>query len=849
MSYSEFQNQPSSEKIVLAILEASKRLMGWEVHAGSVYKITGFTHAVIVSLEDYGTAYASVGSIGALTASTYYLDRTNQILYVNATASANPNSRILVVTFRLFFANVPIALPYDLTSGFEVFWEPLVNGTSEFGVEIDTVAQVSEAIEGSGSLTLQNDFDFWPDNFDKLSFENQRCLLYSYNRSLDVSEARLMFKGRVERKTYNKETISFQLKDQFSELRAPVTLATIASLGARTGNDLAKAKQRMILGRVFGNVPTNIDQVLTGYPLTGTISISVGTTAVTGTGTLFRSELSPGDRIVILGGSFTVGSIATDTSLELSQAFVATSNAVTQPATVVPDQPKRFINRVFKIAGHALRQPTMLTETGSNISVLYVDDATDVYSGDVIYVGALGSGEIATVSAVYGNRFIQLSTSLATVPPVGTTIHRPAVQNVRLDDIELVYERDYAVNPTTAVLTLTDNAEANASPVYQHVANMSFTNGSRTVTGTGFQGVIYPSFMVGLVDNADFFEVMAVDSDTQLTLRTPATFTDNDTGRFQSYVYEHGTNVLSCDVLGRTGDGTSSGVLLKTAPQITKALLEDAGLTVDIDATSFEEAEAIAYQHIGITVPASYSESTSPAYREIINKVNKSVFGSLVQNSSFQFGYQVLQPNKPTTATKFSEADLLSFSLQSLADNAVKTIFLEYQRKEYDYEVQESQIDTVETTNDNANYVMKTDRTNTVTTYLVDATDAQIMSDRWSFLLSTATGRLTFTTKLQGQALEVGDIIEIEHRKFYKRYGGTGSRKLLLVESVKRNGETVKIEATDLSNTFNRVAVINGYTNEYADATETEKVYGGYISDQYGLIDNDAESFETNLIW
>lgn len=849
MQYSDFQNMPSSEKVTLAILEASKRLMGWELDSGSVYKLTGFSHTVITSLEDSGSAYTEAGSVGELAASKYYLDRENQTLYVQATGSVNPNSRFLVVTIKLFFANVPIALPYDLDSGFSVFWEPMVDATSEFGVEIDTVNQTSESIEGSGSLTLTNDHDFWPNHFDRLSFENQRCQLYSYHRDLDPTDAHLIFKGRVERKNYSREKIVFQLKDQFSELRATIGLETIGSLNERTGTDLEKAKQRMILGRVFSHIPTNIDQVIDGYPMTGTVSISFGDTALVGTDTEFRSELSPNDQIVLDGKSYSVAEITDDENLTLSQSYEGSINLSDVEASFIPDQPKRFINRIFKVAGHAVRQPETETQGGSSISALYVGDTADIYAGDIIYIGEFGSGETALVEAVYPPFYIRLATSLATVPTVGTSVHRPAIQNVRIDDVKLVYERDYEFDPDMAVLTLLDTAEENASPIYQHREDMEFTNGSRTVTGLGFQGVINAGYMVGIVGNASFFEVMSVDSDTQLTLRVPADFTDTDTGRYKSLVYDHSTSVLTLDALGRTDDGTSTGNLLKTAPSISKALIEDAGLGSEIDEDSFDAAEEIAYQHIGMVIPENYSDTTSPTYREVMNAVNKSVFGAVVQNGSFQFSYEVLQPSKPSGAVKFSEADLLTFSLNSLADNAVKTVFLEYRPREYDYVIKDRILETAEKTSNNAQYVLKTERTRTIKSHLVDSTDAQIMTNRWSFLLSSATGRLSFTTKLQGFTLEVGDIIEIEHRKFFQRYGGSGQRKLLLVESVKRSGSTVKIEATDLSNTFNRVACINENVPEWADATEDEKLYGGYISDEFGLIDNDPESFETNLIW
>lgn len=849
MQYTDFQNMPSSEKLVLAILGASRRLMGWSVHSGSVYKIENFKPAVVVSLEDSGTAYTQVSSVGSVIAGTYYLDHANETIYVRTSASDNPNGRFLVATVNFFFANAPVVLPYDLDTGADVYFEPLIRSNSDFGVEIDTIAQTSEAIEGSGSLTLENDFDFWPENFDKYAFENQRVRLYSYNRDLPVDQKRLIFKGKIEKKTYSKNTITFQLKDQFAELRATIPLETIGSLDERTGDDLEDAKQRMILGRVFGNVPTNIDQVLDGYPITGTVSVSVGSATVTGSSTTFLAELSPDDQLVLDGVEYTVATVVSNTSLTLTEEYAGAASLSGALASVVPDKPKRWLNRRFKIAGHALRQPTTTTVADSSITVLRVVDASDIYADDIIYVGDLGSGELVTVRDVIGTDLIRLSTSLATPPDAGVTVTKPAVQNVRIDNVLLQFYRDYTVDATNAELTLLDTAESNACPIFQLSSNATFTNGSRTVTGSGFRGIINASYMVGISGNADFFEVLSVDSDTQITLRTASTFTGTSTLRYKSLVYDHGETVLSLDVMGRTEDGTSSGAFLDTAPSITKALLADMGLSSEVNEASFTSAEEIAYQQIGIVVPASFDDRSTFTYRDVINKVNKSVFGTLVQNEDFEFTYHVLMPDKTPNARKFTESDFLSFSLNSTAEYVVKTCIVEYKPKEYDYLTKDSSISTSQKTSDDATYVLKTDRTKTITTYLVDSTVASITAARWSFILSNSTSRLTFNTKLQAADLAVGDIVEIEHRKFFERFGGSGKRKLLLIEGVARSGEGVRVEATDLSNTFNRVAAITDHTDEYVDASETEKLYGGYYTDTYGLIDNDPETFGTNLIW
>lgn len=848
MQYSDFQNQVSSEKITLCLLNASSRLMGWTLHSGSIYKIENLD-VIVDGIEDSGTAYTAVNSIVSTTASKYFYDVDTQTLYLRTTGSDNPNSRFIVLRQKLCFSNVPITLPHDLSTGEEVEFLPLLKSTSQFGVDIDVIAQSSEAIEGSGNVSLINDQDFWTSKYDKLFFENQQCLIYSFNRDLDVSEALLIFKGRVEKRSYTSNQVTFQLKDQFSELRSPIDLAKISELAERTGSDVENARQRLILGKVSGHRPVNLDQVLDGYPITGTISATYNDETLIGSGTQFLAELSPDDDVLLGGVRYTIASVSSDTSAELSEVYAEVAGLSGETAYVIPSRPKRYMNREWIVAGHAIREPVTAVQNGSSITQLFLDDASDIESGEILYVGELGSGEIVVVDTLVGDSQVRLATSLASIPPIGTPVRRPGIQNVRINDVSLVYYQDYTFDASTARLTLRDTAEANSAPIRQMTTSLSFSSGSRNVTGTGIKNTIFPGYMVGVVGNADFFEVLSVNGDTSLTLRTNATFTANTTGRYKSLIFNPETDVLTLDSLGKTVDGTSGGALIKTVPAAVKAMLVDAGLTANIDNDSFTAAEEIAYHQIGLVVPAEYSDSTVPTYRDIINQLNKSSFCSLVQNSSFQFGIEVLQPSKPITAVRFSESDILSMNFTSTAENMIKTATVTYAPKEYDYITKKASLSTHQKTSDISNYILKTAREKTFTTYLVNSDDARIHAARWAYLLENTAGRIEFATKLQGMSVEIGDIIEIEHRKLFERFGGTDNRRLMFVESVKKSGSSVQIEATDLSNSFNRICSINDLTDTFAAASEDDRLYGGYYTDQYGLIDNDPDSSGTNLIW
>lgn len=849
MSFTEFQNKPSSEKITLAIIHASKRLMGWSVHSGSVYKLENFDVKSIVNIEDSGSAYTEVSSLGDVTASKFYNDRTNKILYIRTTGSDNPNGRFLALTFKLFFSSAPIVLPHDLNTGFEVYFEPLIQSTSQFGVEIDTINQSSQAIEGSGTLTLFNDQDFWPANFDKLYFDNKSAFIYSYNRDLAPNEAKLIFRGKIEKKSYTSQKITLSMKDTLSELRAPISLGTIADLEARTGEDLADSRQRIVLGRVSGHRPVNIDQVLDGYPITGTVTISFNAATLNGTGTQFLEELSPDDQIVLNGVTYTVATVLDDIAATLTENYADSLGLSGGTAYLIPDQPKRFHNRVWHLAGHPLCQPVANVAAGSTILRLVVEDNRDIYPDDWISVGSIGTGDLVQVENTVGTRIINLKTSLAAVPAIGTEVIRPCVQNVRINEVPLAFYTDYTVDPDTATLTLRNTAESNASPVRFLASDLTFTSGSRIVTGSGIKGIIKPGYMVGVTGNAVFFEVLSVDSDTQLTLRTNSTYSTTASGRYKPMIFNPESDVLTVDVLGKTEDNTSSGRLLKTAPSIVKALLIDAGLEDQIDNSSFEDADISAPMHLGLVSPETYNDSRASLYIDVINKVNVSVFGSLIQTDDFQMSYYVLSPDKSNIGLVLNESDILSIGFESTAANLVKTTVVRYNKKEYDYLVKDSSYKYEQKTSDISNYISKSNREKTIETKLVLEKDAARSAARWAFILENGTGRATIRTKLQAMSLDVGSVIEVNHRKFFERMNLVVKSRLFLVEAVKKSGTEVTLEVVDLSNAFSRVASINDYDVDYVDATDEQKLYGGFITDQYGLIDNDPDSFGTNLIW
>lgn len=105
--------------------------------------------------------------------------------------------------------------------------------------------------------------------------------------------------------------------------------------------------------------------------LTGTVSVTAGTDAVVGVGTLFTSELSVGNEITIAGESFHVASITDDLNLTLYANHVAGASAVV--ATTDKQKQALVRNYVWKSA-----------ETTPNLDLLYTQAERDQFMEDTV---------------------------------------------------------------------------------------------------------------------------------------------------------------------------------------------------------------------------------------------------------------------------------------------------------------------------------------------------------------------------------------------------------------------------------------------------------------------------------
>lgn len=850
-TYSDYQAQVSSEKIALVIVEASRRYVGWELYSGSVYRVA-FEYQSIVSVEDSGTALAA-GSSTSLSAGQYYLDRSAGYLYARTSDSVNPSTKFIGVTFRLFFANAHVTAPHDLASGYEVEWAPYYLAAGRgFKSWLDNQNLIGFAIEGEGTVAFQNDQSFWSPIFDKLYFENQLVKVYSWNRGLPITQAKIMFRGRIQKKTYSGSQVSFTCKDQLNELRAPIPLTNLEDYsGALIPPSMLNAKQRLLYGYVKGHVPSNVSQQLelTGYTITGTVTLTQGDKNVTGSGTSFLAQVTEGDELLFGSDTtwYTVEAVSSDTGLTLTEAYAGTGNSGFA-IRLKGSHPKRYMNRTHLVAGHALREPSTTVAAVVSLTCVQVADVTDFIAGENVLIG----GEVLVIERVSGSR-VTFTTQMAATPSVGASIKVLSLKNVYLGSRLLTYSRDYTYSASTAVLTLDQLAEFNVAPVRQITGTLAFTAASRTVTGTSttFKSQVAPGDWVRRQGQSTWCEVLRVDSDTQLILRSVPGYTSSGASDLKKpEVYEEGETVLTVDALGVTENGLSSGTFIKTAAKVVQDIIERVGLEDQLNTSSFDTAAQDAEHKVGLVIPAKVTETKTKAARDIINEINLSVFGSLFQNEDYQLEYSILSPARAPGILALAESDIIAPALSADGSRIVKTVRVRYLRKEHDAASAADSVAEVTKESESGAYLARTEKEHLVETVLIESEEAQILANRWSFLLEQASAVFRFRTGLQGARLSVNDKVDITHEKLYERVGVSATRKIAAVQSVEKDISGVTVELSDLSNAFSRCMVIaDDDAPDWVSAEDADKLYNGYISDDHGLQASDPETFGTNLIW
>ena len=470
-TFDEYINSNKSEKIILAHIHGVKRLYGFTADSGLYSRVTPY---FVTGVRDGVNRLnlTSVASKAAVTDNTkFFYERSTSKLYLFSYNNINDE---VIVTYRFFFSNVPINLSWDLQDySDEVEYSPRIDNSPTFKSQM---AQGKKGISliGSGFLNLINQDKGLNSIYDSIIWDNKEVKIYSYNRDLMPSEARLIFRGIVSGKTFSTKMVTFNVKDSLYALDTLIPLAQYASL-TRTADSLFFKRQ--VYGRVDNLLCQSINQVGDGYALSGTLSGKFDETIITGVGTSFLSEVSPGDKLIFPTFTVSVEDVLSDTQLRCSSlegSFASLS------ALIDPEIHFRNKNRLFQVTGHAVKKWSTTITSIISRNRFTVASPSGFSQGDIIAI----DGESKVIRRISGNTIV-LQTNYNLPHSIGATVTKTEINNVRYGKNQtLIAESNITIiNNSTdgARIQLSSTAEYDAAKELKLNHQFRFVNGRNKV--------------------------------------------------------------------------------------------------------------------------------------------------------------------------------------------------------------------------------------------------------------------------------------------------------------------------------------------------------------------------------
>jgi hypothetical protein len=419
---------------------------------------------------------------------------------------------------------------------------------------------------------------------------------------------------------------------------------------------------------------------------------------------------------------------------------------------------------------------------------------------------------------------------------VSDIISRLPVNNVFFNSRELIYLRDWDFSNTTECKIMIEPlAEFNIAPQRATSTLFSWTNGSRVVTTAAtvdLRSILKSRDWIrkDKVTEPTWYEILSV-SEQSVTLRAPfGGVTETDTSIYKSVDYIDDDALITANCLGLDYSGVW---VRRPAEAVRHLVLNDAGFP-SVNELKFTEATNDCDFTLSMVIPETIG-SESPKIKDVITKINESVFGSLYGDSSFNISYSILNAEKPELTEVLSDDDIISWDSSS-TQKIINKVKVNY-RPFTDRFNQEDGFKVVEYNSGFVDSLIGINNTLEKTIYLYEDSEALIIAQRLALFNSLSSTVVNVKAKLNLALKAVGDKMFLSLDRLYKRYGGRDRRKIGTITGIKKNGYDTDVQFVDLSNVYNRVPAIAPNTAlDYSSGISDDIVRWGYI------VDNDTET-------
>lgn len=457
----EFTAASSSEKTTLVFIYPAQKLVSFTANGVNKWKKSV---SYIVDKVKKGNVYLtqSVDEASLNSTNQFYFDILTNTLHIYST-SANPNLDEIIVFYKLCFADTPLKLSHNLNTGEIVEFEARVQSNPGYKSILSTE---NISIVSGGTLSLENNDGFFNDKYNRLVWDDKLVEIYSYNRQLDITEAKLVFRGFIENKTYNATDFNLSVKDIQNALNENIELIAYVEAD-KVDPKYYSTYKRQVYGDTKGLDTRTVDLVNSEYHLNeeyfgGNLNENFPYRPfcpVYGEPVKLYSKMHPVSSVKIgdteyyrdINGAYLSPA---GVNLPAGTHLITThfTNTTTNQYCYAPgeilikyDKEKTpyfdtlntvYHNRYWQVAGHALSSQTVNIVGQISLNTFVVDDPSNFDVGNRILI----RGYYYYIASIRGSK-ITTTTASQTGINIGYTCSKQAISNVYIDGKQVAHEQ------------------------------------------------------------------------------------------------------------------------------------------------------------------------------------------------------------------------------------------------------------------------------------------------------------------------------------------------------------------------------------------------------------------------
>jgi hypothetical protein len=921
MGFEEFRKAPRSQKYILGHLDSRLRVKLFTSLGANLWQRSVDFFVVGVRIDQVDLlGVAGTPGVGQFN----YNPTTNTLIVYSVTP---PDETMAWITHRHFLSNLPVALPWDLASGDEVDYQPRIKGElGDLKLELD-YENTGIALETTSNIQLENTDGNFDDIFDTHIWEGRAVTFYSWGPTISLSEKRLIYRGSISEKAFTSRDIRFNFRDDLAQLRQKVGVGIFdeSMFIDQPDPNLLNSPRRIVFGQVSKLQCAGLDKVVDGYPLAGTVSGSadrnlldgtvsglISGTVVNGSGTSFLTDLSPGDKVLVIAGineyTLTVNTVPSNVqftitgTLPASFSLAAIRNLEIENNLIVGTGTS-FINELSPddqiiVVVNDVTYTYSIDQVIDNVTATLTDEIEQTFTGQVPVVqpsvpyrrknrlwevaghklraltavitaiesvidievddaqdlrtddGILIGASLFIIKTIYGNK-IRINQGLPITVLVGDTITLVPIKTLYGNRSPFVYPRDFSIvnNSSGCQVVFTDLAEFNVARSINSSVQLQFTPGSPDVVSITTDVDLNTIFKPR--DWVRPREITAPQFYEVLSVETGSLkLRTNYSGpSFTGSNQRRSPDYLTDDsIVAVDAKGMESDGEWVRTPAKAVRKLIELAGITDVNEASFDEANEDCDFDLSLFYPSILGQEM-PDVRDMITDVNKSVFGSLFVGSDFLLRYSILNADKDEALQSLSDDDIIGFSVTT-KNNIVGSVALTY-RPETNLVDGSEVLSREVATNDIVADTSASPTELDVKAYLFNQADAQIIANRWALFRSLSQSVVTVNAKLELIETSLNDRMYLNLTRLFKRFGSGERLKIGIVNSVSKDGINTQVRFNDLGNVFNRVgAIAVDDAPDYLVATPDDIAKWCYIVDNKTETPNSASEQElgNNLI-